>query len=58
MDPLFRAEMEKMISVLKDPEVQMVFKTTDDPGKHMMVLTRRRGESRDPDFRFRDPDRA
>ena len=57
-DAHIRAMIARDIGILADPDVEISMQTTDDPGRYRMVLCRRRGASNEPDFRFRDPDRA
>jgi len=56
LDPMIRVELENAIAMLADPEVEMGCGVQD--GKFSIVFVRRRGASRQPDFRFRNPDRA
>lgn len=53
-DPLARAEFERDISMLADPEIEMSARRDDDG--FQICFVRRRGD-RDQ-LRFQDPDRA
>lgn len=53
----FRFETERDISLLADPEIEIAFGEAK-PGIFSMTFVRRRGIANDPDFKYRDPDRA
>ena len=56
IDPLSRAEIERDIATLADPELTMACGVNGD--KFSIMFVRRRGAASEPGFRFRDPDRA
>lgn len=58
MDPIAHAEMTRAAGLLADPDVEITMQTTDDPAVFKMMLIRRRGQSNERGFRYRDPDCA
>lgn len=59
MTPRDRLTMERDISLLADPEIDVALGRSEREGGWTFLVVRRRGRDlTDPLFRFRDPDRA
>lgn len=56
MDPIHRAEIERDISLMSDPEIELALGRSETG--YSFHIVRRRGKRSEPDFRFRNPDKA